>query len=209
MLPELTRNTATGIFGQVIENTTNSSTGIENRQQREYGHAEDVANWIDTLSPDASAELLMAGWLHDSERLVDFDGTTGFKGDRSSPAYLEHKKGHAKRSAELAQKMLGELRWLGNIERVYFLILHHDDTGVEIEQLGDEELTTLAAADSFSFFTYIAPDMLQREGEQRLQDKANFMVDKMSARIRGLLSNQRLADPVIARVKDQALTNHS
>lgn len=209
MLPELTKNTATGIFEQVIESTPNSSTEIENRQRRELGHAEDVDNWIRKLSPNASAELRMAGWLHDSERLIDFDGSTGFKGDRSSSAYLEHKKGHAKRSAELAKMKLEENNWRGDTDRVYYLILHHDDTGAEIEQLGDEELVILAAADSFSFFTYIAPDMLQREGESRLQDKADFMVGKMSPRIRSMLFEHQIDDPVISRVKDQALANHS
>ena len=208
MLPELTRNAASGIFGQVIDSTPNSSSEIENRQRREYDHAEDVANWITTLSPNASAELLMAGWLHDSERLIDFDGTTGFKGNRTSQAYLDHKKGHAERSAKLARMKLEENNWQGDINRVYFLILHHDDTGEEIEQLGDGELVILAAADSFSFFTYIAPDMLQREGEPRLQDKADFMVDKMSSRIRRMLREQHIEDPIISRVKDRALANH-
>jgi len=174
------------------------------------GHAEDVFNWITVLSPTASVELLMAGWLHDCERLIDFEGTTGFKGDRNSPEYLEHKKNHAKRSAELAKTMLQKFNWQDeSINRVCFLILHHDDTGEEIDRLGDEELTILAAADSFSFFTYIAPDMLAREGEARLQNKADFMVGKMSPRIRRLLGNQQLTDPTIARVKNRALANCS
>jgi hypothetical protein len=205
MLPEITGNLAHKIFDNIIASTPSKIEGIELRQQRELGHAEDVTNWILILDPDASTELLMAGWLHDSERVIDFDGTTGFHGDRNSQAYLDHKKGHAKRSGDLARKMLHQNNWPGNIDRVYFLVLHHDDTGKEIEQLGDGDLVTLAAADSFSFFTYIAPDMLAREGENRLQDKANFMVGKMSTIIRQKLTQVNLDDPTISRVKDKAL----
>lgn len=209
MLPELSRNLAANIYVDVINSVSNTLPEIQTRQERELGHATDVTNWITLLSPNASAELLMAGWLHDWERLVDFDGATGFKGDRNSSEYLKHKKDHAKRSAELAETVLQRQNWLGDIDRVKFLISHHDDTGEEIERLGDEELMILAAADSFSFFTYIAPDMLEREGEARLQDKANFMVNKMSPQIRELLRNQVLSNFVIAQVRDKSLEQYT
>lgn len=105
--------------------------------------------------------------------------------------------------------MLQKYDWPStSIDRIYFLILHHDDTGEEIDQIGDEELTVLAAADNLSFFTFIAPDMLQREGEKRLQDKANFMVGKMSLGMIKLLSDQQITDPTISRVKNQALAKY-
>lgn len=49
--------------------------------------------------------------------------------------------------------------------------------------------------------------MLEREGAKRLQDKANFMVAKMSPSIRILLSAQKLDDPIIERVKEQTLAH--
>ncbi|MFH0749918.1 MAG: DUF4202 family protein [Candidatus Gottesmanbacteria bacterium] len=209
MLPELARNQTAEIFRQIINESPQAGSEIKTRQERELGHAADVANWIIILSPDATLDLQVAGWLHDCERLVDNEGTVGFKGDRTSPEYLAHKKGHAKRSADLAKVMLQRFGFsASNIDRTYFLILHHDDTGEEIDKIGDEELTILAAADSLSFFTFIAADMLQREGESRLQDKANFMVDKMSSGIRKLLGDQQITDPTISRVKNQALAKY-
>lgn len=102
MFIELAKNQTADIFAQIIKESPQTDNEIKTRQERELGHASDVASWITTISPNASVELLMAGWLHDCERLVDYEGTTGFKGDRTSPEYLAHKKGHATRSANLA-----------------------------------------------------------------------------------------------------------
>jgi hypothetical protein len=206
---ELVEAQAVGIFAQIRKGSPQTEGEIKTHQEHEQGHAADVVNWITILSPSVSVELLMAGWLHDCERLVNFDGSYGFKGDRNSQEYLKHKKDHAARSAHLAQDMLQKSDWpVASIDRICFLVLHHDDTGEEIDQIGDEELTILVAADSFSFFTFIAPSMLREEGENRLQDKANFMVDKMSSGFRKLLSGQQIDDSTISRVKNQALAKY-
>lgn len=202
---ELLEEQALGIYSNIIRDVMYQNEVVK-RQTRELEHAEDVVNWINQLDPDASSELLMAGWLHDFERLLDPYETTGYKGDRNSPEYLAHKKHHANRGANLAKHRLELEGWTKeSVDRVHFLISHHDDTGEEIEGIDDPDLTTLAAADSFSFFTYIAPDMLEREGQERLQAKADFMVGKMSSTIRGLLTKVHLSDPIILQVKENAL----
>lgn len=167
MSNEQLREQALAVLTEISELAPKGKPEYKHRQERERGHAEDVVNWIYKLSQNPSPELLMAGWLHDCERLQDFEATAGFKGDRDSQAYLEHKRSHAKRSAGLAQRFLTALGIPeASISRTCELILHHDDTGAEIEQRNDEDLKILAAADSFPFF-HILRRICLKEKEQK------------------------------------------
>lgn len=184
---------------QILRSTGESRSTSEElaaRIEREIAHGSDVLRWVLTLDPDASAELQVAALLHDAERIANLDTDTGFQGDRNSPEYEQYKRDHALRSATLAVERL-TLMGVNPVvvARVAFLIAYHDHTGSEVEELADPDLNTLVAADSFSFFTSIASDMLAREGEERLQKKVYFMVEKMPVFLRKLLAEQDFTDP--------------
>lgn len=172
----------------------------------EFRHAVDILAWVRKLSPDPSLELQTAALLHDSERWTNTAASSGFQGDRQSPEYLLHKKEHGKRSAASADIILEHTDIQPESrERVRFLITHHDDTGEEIARFHDPELELLAAADSFSFFTSIAPTMLAREGEARLTKKIIFMVNKMPPILREILRDQSFDNPTIDAIKSSVL----
>ncbi len=201
-LPEL----ALGILGRYIE-PTGPTDSHPTRQEREIIHAQDVLRWIRILYPNPSPELETAGLLHDSERLVNSEFSNGFKGSRDSADYLAHKKAHATRSAELARKNLTALGVPPqSVDRTVFLILHHDDTGAEVEKINDPELKILVAADTFSFFTSKnAANMLTREGPGRVKDKVRFMIEKMPPSLRQLLLQQQIPNPEIHAIKNDIL----
>ncbi len=186
------------------------------RLEREVAHGHDVQKWVKTLNPKASDELLVAALLHDVERIINLEHDSGFTGDRNSSAYADHKKQHALRSAAYVTEQLTTIGLpFAQIVRIALLITHHDDTGSEVEKINDPDLNTLVAADSFSFFTSIAPDMLAREGEARLADKVYFMVEKMPTFLRKLLQDQDFTEAqhglipaqavIIERVKNNVL----
>ncbi len=176
--------------------------GIEGEME----HAETVFEWVKKLLKNSSFELQIAALFHDIDRVVTPGVGGGFKGDRKSKEYEQHKKAHAKRSAEYIIPLLKtngiDARVL---KRVKFLILHHDDTGKEVESFKDIDLNTLVAADSLAFFTSIAPKLYKAEGEERLRDKVSFMIEKMPSFARNLLASQRLENPIFDRIKNEVI----
>lgn len=169
----------------------------------EKEHAKDVLAWVEKLADRPSICLKIVALFHDVDRVITPGAGGGFKGDRESSAYLEHKKAHAKRSADyISQRLSANGVEQDLVTKIKFLISHHDDTGEEIERLNDPELKILVAADSLSFFTTLAPKMLQDEGEKRLSAKMRFMIKKMPGFARVLLASQKLEDPILERLKN-------
>lgn len=176
----------------------------------EKEHALVVLSWVRKFEQNPSQVLQIAALFHDVDRIVTPGAGSGFKGDRKSKAYGEHKKAHAQRSASyIAPLLTKEGVPQASIERITFLIVHHDDTGEEIEQYHDRELSVLVAADSLAFFTSIAPKLYEAEGEARLKDKVRFMIEKMPAFARHMLSQQILENTVFERVKREVLQDFS
>ena len=56
------------------------------------------------------------------------------------------------------------------VDRINFLIKHHDDTIKEIEIFKDKELERLVAADSLAWFTTTGPTIYFAEGEKRAKN---------------------------------------
>jgi hypothetical protein len=172
----------------------------------EKEHAKIVLFWVEKLTENPSMALKIAGLFHDIDRVVTPGVGGGFKGDRGSKEYQGHKKDHAKRSANyICPKLMQNGFDQRLIERVRFLILHHDDIGSEIEALNDNDLSVLVAADSMAFFTSIAPRLYKAEGEERLKDKIRFVIEKMPNFARELLSSQRLENNIFERLKNEVL----
>lgn len=176
--------------------------GVEGEKK----HSKAVLSWVEKLLENPSIELRISSLFHDIDRVVTPGVGGGFKGDRNSKEYLEHKKAHAKRSADYICRQLSE-----NgidpvvIDRVSFLVSHHDDTGTEVETLNDAELDMLVAADSLAFFDTIAPKLYEAEGESRVRDKVRFMMEKMPKPIREIMASIHLDDHVFDRIRKEVL----
>ncbi|OGM18246.1 hypothetical protein A2686_03515 [Candidatus Woesebacteria bacterium RIFCSPHIGHO2_01_FULL_38_10] len=175
----------------------------------EKAHALDVLAWVEKLNNKATLALQLAALFHDIDRVVTPKKGGGFKGDRKSKAYLQHKKDHAKRSVNYIIPCLNEIE-INNetLGRVEFLILHHDDTGKEVEELNDPELNYLVAADTFAFFTSIWPKLLATEGMDRLKDKVRFMIDKIPDFLRVQLFKLQLEDKYVNEVKNETIQEY-
>jgi hypothetical protein len=176
----------------------------------EQAHALDVLSWVERLNSNASLSLKLAALFHDVDRVVNPAMGGGFKGDRHSIAYSLHKKRHAARSAEYIIPVLQTNGFPEEVlERTRLLILHHDDSGEEVASMNDCELADIVTADSFAFFTSIAPKLLAAEGVERIMDKIAFMIDKLPDGARTALRQRRLDDDALEQLKNEALRRYS
>ncbi len=192
------------LFENVAEENRYREGEIMQGIDGEKAHAYDVLSWVRQLSETTSIELEIAALFHDIDRIITPGVGGGFKGNRSSNDYIDHKKAHARRSAMF---ICNEMRKLNVepklIKRVEFLIQHHDDPQQEVEQINDKELNILVSADTFAFFTTIAPKLYEAEGEDRLHDKIKFMVEKIPNFTKQLLRAHYVGNDIFERIKNQ------
>lgn len=173
----------------------------------EKNHASNVYKLVQEIEKNASIALQIAALFHDVDRIITPGVGAGFKGDRASKEYREHKKAHANRSANyICPLLLNNGLSKSLVDRVKFLIQHHDDTGKEIEHIDDEELNILVSADSLSFFDTIVANLYKEEGEERLKDKVRFMVQKMPKFGKKLLQSQTLENKIFEKIKREVLS---
>lgn len=198
---------AVNLLNEACEENRRRDTEIMQGVDGEREHAKTVLSWVEKLTENPSVELEIAALFHDIDRLVTPGVGGGFKGDRRSVEYEAHKKAHAKRSADYARRKLlqNDVNSRKLVERIGFLISHHDDTGEEVESLKDKELDILVGADTFAFFDSIAPRLYEAEGEQRLMDKIIFMVEKIPVSAQKILYSQKLENEIFERLKNEAI----
>ena len=78
--------------------------GVEGERE----HALEILRLVLKQNRQASPSLKLAALFHDIDRLVNPTKGGGFKGDRSSQAYIRHKKSHARRSVRFIAPLLRE-----------------------------------------------------------------------------------------------------
>lgn len=197
---------ANKLLDEACEGSRSRDAEIMQGIDGEKEHAKDVLSWVEKLTDNPSLALKVAALLHDIDRVITPNVGGGFKKDRKSKEYEVHKKNHAKRSVDYisAKFRYNEIE-PQFIERVGFLILHHDDLREEIEPFNDKELDVLVAADSFAFFTTVAPKLYKAEGEERIKDKIRFMIKKMSPWAQKLLREHKIENEVFDRLKNDIL----
>ncbi len=200
------------IFSDICEKYKCHDKDIMQGVEGEKLHALDVLDWTGKLNPNAPISLKLAALFHDIDRVITPKTPKmggGFKGDRGSKSYLEYKKKHAKRSAEFIIPILKKNNISSSIlKKIEFLIIHHDDIGKEIEKIDNTELNYLAAADSFAFFTSIAPKLFEVEGKERIRDKIIFMIDKLPDFARILLWEHQLENVVFDDLKNEIIKKY-
>jgi len=176
----------------------------------EYKHALEVLKWAEELFSDPlSPALALAAIFHDIDRIVTPKVGGGFGGDRKSDAYLQHKKNHAHRSAKYAcQLLISEKMDSSLVERVRFLIEHHDDSQHDAITVNDEELQVLISADTYAFFSTIAPTLYRQEGEDRLKDKIVFMVGKLLDETKAKLWETPLENALFEEIKNDVIRDY-
>ena len=195
------------IFDEVCAEYAAHDSEIMQGVQGERLHGLDVLGWVSRIEErPASAALQVAALFHDIDRIVTPHAGGGFKGSRSGPAYEEHKRSHAKRSADFVAWLLRNHGFSPEIvDRAAELIAHHDDTAEKVAASNDAELLTLVAADALAFFTSIAPRLLAVEGPDRTAEKARFMVSKLPVAARRELTAHVVDDPQIERLRQAVL----
>ena len=167
MIEEIAK--AKKLLQEICEKHKENDKDIMQGIKGEKLHAFDVLEWIEKLNPNASMPLKLAALFHDVDRIITPGAGGGFKGDRNSETYENHKKMHAKRRAEFIIPLLKEIvKDEKMIEEVNFLINHHDDTGAEVEEIKNTELNYMVAADSFAFFTTVAPKLYAAEFARKM-----------------------------------------
>ncbi|MBU1037229.1 HD domain-containing protein [Patescibacteria group bacterium] len=172
-------------------------------------HSLDVLIWIEKLNPHPSLALKLAALFHDIDRIVTPKVGGGFKGERNTKAYFEHKKKHAQRSADYIIPLLSKIVADKDIvKKTEFLIIHHDDNGRQVEDLQDLGLNYLVTADSFAFFTSIAPKLYAAEGKERIKDKIRFMIDKIPDFARKKLEEHQLENSIFNKFKNKIIKEY-
>ena len=176
----------------------------------EYKHALVVLEWSEKLyGGPLPAPLALAAVFHDIDRIVTPKAGAGFDGDRRSGEYLTHKKDHARRGAEFTRSVLRDEKMNDSlVERAVFLIERHDDDRQIPDAADDKELQILLAADTFAFFSTIAPVLHKREGEKRLRDKIAFMVGKLNDEMRAKLWETQLELPLFEQIKNDVIRDY-
>lgn len=134
----------------------------------------------------ASEALQIAAMAHDIERFTVRGAGRGYQGRRTGKAYEDYKKEHARRGAEIMGKKLTKERVSQElIDRVKFLIAHHDDPYDDVQAFHDEELEMMVTADTLSWINSFAPDFFngrQKSGIPGFLDKLDFMLRKIPER---------------------------
>lgn len=185
------------------ENQGKDSTllqGIENEKR----HAYLVLTWIEKLNPNASLVLKIAGLFHDIDRILVEGVGGGFKG--SQDEYKKFKTVHAQRSADSIRPILLENGLSDNdVGQIYFLIVHHDDERQQLDQIKDDELDILVAADSLAFFDTFGVRTYQVKGKAQLEEKIKFMALKMAPQYREVFRNLKLEDEILQTAKDKVI----
>lgn len=190
----------------LCENNKYRSGDIQQGVDGEKEHAVIVLQWVNKLENNPSVPLQVSAIFHDVDRLITSGQGSGFKGDRNSKEYLTHKKAHAKRSADYVCHKLNEFGLDEKlINRVEFLIEHHDDTLEEINMYKDRDLEILVAADTLAWFSTTGVNLLKIEGEKRTKDKLRFMLGKTPKFALKLLPKLKINNPVLDDLKNQIL----
>lgn len=149
----------------------------------------------------ARSALQIAAMGHDVERFAVPNAGKGFPKDRKGTEYEAYKKHHAQKGATIMAGRLQEAYVPSTvINRVIFLISHHDDTPEEIKKLNDSELEVLVGADSLSWLNFSAPNYFNRKetkGITGLNDKMCFMLRKLPIKYWHYIPHIKLEEPKI------------
>jgi hypothetical protein len=193
------------LFDEICAANMDKDKSIMHGIKGEKNHGLDVLTWIEKLNPQASLSLKMAGLFHDVERIAIADAGGGkFSGTQEE--YKQYKKAHAKASADYIYPIL-VVKGLSvdDAKRVSFLITHHDDSREEVEGFEDEDLETLMAADSLSFFDSFGMKMYEEKGRFVLEQKVKFMILKMSPKHQKVLADLDLNNDLFNEIKNKVI----
>ncbi len=208
-LVQVSANLMDSVFSEALDTGVETAAGIPTERE----HALDMYCLVREISGNyASSELLAAAIGHDIERVAVSDAGRGFPEERRGPVYEAYKKQHARVGAEIATNAFRQIHNFSgsstfiseeSIQKIAFLIAHHDDTREEIEKLKlqeneyAQELEILVAADTLSFINCFAQNWLngvEKSGVDGLMKKLEFMLRKMPYKYWRFISLMRPKD---------------
>lgn len=155
-------------------------------------HAQNTLEWVLKINPRASVALQIAALAHDIDRIIhEWQGYDGYGRD-DLDHYQNYKASHAQRSADfVAQEMSRTPDYPKSlIERVKFLIAHHDD-----QEADDIETKILQAADALSFFSVLLPQAHAKLGKD-VRLKIKFSLNKIPKKLRCHLEENKIPKEV-------------
>ncbi len=131
-------------------------------------HSITTRKWLLELKPDADYAHQIAALAHDIER-----GHTR-RDAAEITDYIEHKKRHAKTSADVISDLLRKYDADKEfMDKVYDLVLHH-------EVGGSPDSDVLMNADSISFFEGNLEAYFYKKSKDTVEFKIRYMFDRMS-----------------------------
>lgn len=181
--------------------------GMEGEKTHALATLKQVEQICVVMDRKASDALKLAAIFHDVDRIVNKEKAGGFKGTRGTPEYIAHKKEHAKRSADFICQRLTQITSDRTIiDRVCYLISHHDDDNLDGTETADDfELKCLITADVLDLFNNVIIKLYAAEGENRTKDKIRFMLKKVPESMRMLIKKLHLENPIFEKMKNEVL----
>jgi len=125
------------LYNKAEQLVINALEKVDNKN--DITHAKRTVHWVKQLRPDADEALLVAAVSHDIERAIYGDWK---KGSADPEALRKHQNLSA---TEIEKFLKGEVADNNFIERVKYLVAHH-------EEGGDDDQNILCDADCLSFF---------------------------------------------------------
>ena len=147
----------------------------------ELKHSINTLYWLCRLIDNPKESLQVAALLHDCDRFIESQRVK--KEDFES--YDSYKVAHSQKAADIAKEILEQANEKNLIEEVYDLIKDH-----EFGKSSESKL--ICDADSLSFFDKNLITYLNEEGQQKTEEKINFMYNKLSEKAKGLLRQTNL-----------------
>jgi hypothetical protein len=162
----------------------------------DYDHAIDTWQWLLRLDPKASVAAQLAALFHDIERL---ESEPDRRVEHLSPEYQAFKVVHAKKGAEMAARVLGEVGFDDETcARVAEIIASHERRG------RDADVDALNDADALSFFSLKSAGYADYYGPAQTERKVAHTLHRLSHGARERLSLVRLRRDVAHWLQEAA-----
>jgi hypothetical protein len=159
--------------------------------EADYHHGLDTWQWVLRLEPDASLPLQVAALFHDVERL---SSEAERRIEQHALDYVQFKESHARGGAALVADRLRNLVTPAQLERIAWLVAHHEHTS------GDRETALLNDADALSFFSLNARGYLDYYGPAQTKKKVDYTLRRLRPKQRWRLSWMRTPAVVQAMI---------
>jgi hypothetical protein len=127
----------------------------------DYDHAIDTWQWMLRLDPKASRAVQLAALFHDIERL---ESEPDRRVEHASPEHQALERAHARKGAEMASRVLGEVGLdAATCARVAEIIIARSRRDTDVDLLNDADALSFFSLTSAGYADYFGPDQTRRK----------------------------------------------